>query len=168
MGEQVLGADVGGTYTDFLIVDPANGDFRLAKVLSTPNDQAQGFINGLLELGINSVDLRTIVHGTTIATNAVLERKGSRCGLVTTRGFRDTLELRRRTRPHVFGLHGAFEAIIPRDLRFEITERVDADGNVVVPLAEAEVEDLVQKFKVLNIDGIVIHFIHAMFINGVI
>ncbi len=161
MGEQVLGVDVGGTYTDFLTVDPADQSFRVAKVLTTPGDQARGFMTGVEELGLDAAAVRTIVHGTTIATNAVLERKGSRCGLITTRGFRDALELRRRTRPHVFGLHGSFEPIIPRDLRFEITERMDADGNVVTPLVEDEISGLVERLRGLAVEGIVIHFIHS-------
>ena len=161
MGEQVLGADVGGTYTDFLVVDRENTGIRIAKVLTTPGNQAQGFLEGITELGLKSSAVRTIVHGTTIATNAILERKGSRCGLITTRGFRDTLELRRRTRPHVFGLHGSFEPIIPRDLRLEIDERIDAEGNVLVPLDEEGVPSLVAQLRGLGVEGIVIHFIHA-------
>ena len=161
MGEQVLGVDVGGTYTDFLTIDPADSGFRVAKVLTTPGDQARGFMTGVGELGLEATAVRTIVHGTTIATNAVLERKGSRVGLITTRGFRDALELRRRTRPHIFGLHGSFEPIIPRDLRLEISERLDAEGNVVVPLAEDEVADLVASLRALAVEGIVVHFIHS-------
>ena len=78
-------------------------------------------------------DLKIVVHGTTTATNALLERKGARTGLITTRGFRDVLELGRRTRPTPYGLKGTFEALIPRELRLEVTERMDAEGQVVTP-----------------------------------
>src|SRR3546814_20817168 len=89
-----------------------------------------------------SLDLQacgSIVHGTTVATNAVLERNGARCGLITTRGFRDILEMARRTRPQLYGLTGTFEAIIPRELRYEVTERLDSKGRIVLPLNEEEV-----------------------------
>jgi N-methylhydantoinase A/oxoprolinase/acetone carboxylase beta subunit len=93
-----IGADVGGTFTDLLALDPDRGVFRVAKVLSTPEDQSIGFIAGLAELETDLAAVAALVHGTTVATNAVLERKGARCGLITTAGFRDVLELGRRTR----------------------------------------------------------------------
>ena len=89
--------------------------------------------------GAPAASIETIVHGTTVATNAILERKGAKCGLVATRGFRDALELGRRTRPNRWGLTGSFEALIPRELRLDVTERIDAQGRVVVtPLDEDE------------------------------
>jgi len=91
------GVDVGGTFTDLLALDPERGVFRVAKVLSTPEDQSIGFIAGLAELETDLAAVIALVHGTTVATNTVLERKGARCGLITTAGFRDVLELGRRT-----------------------------------------------------------------------
>src|SRR5271170_3340701 len=134
-----IGVDVGGTFTDLLALDPAAGLFRVAKVPSTPEDQSIGFLAGLDVLGIDRKAVAALIHGTTVATNAVLERKGARCGLVTTAGFRDVLELGRRTRPNAYGMTGSFEALIPRELRVEVTERVDAAGRVLIPLDEAEV-----------------------------
>ena len=118
-------------------------------------------MEGLRQLGVSPAALATIIHGTTVATNAILERKGARCGLITTRGFRDVLELGRRTRPHTYGLYGTFEAIIPRELRFEVTERVDARGRVVTPLNEAEVRDVASRLADLGVQALVIHFINS-------
>src|SRR5438552_749501 len=88
-----IGVDVGGTFTDLLALDPERGVFRVAKVPSTPEDQSVGFIAGLSMLETDLATVAALVHGTTVATNAVLERKGARCGLITTAGFRDVLEL---------------------------------------------------------------------------
>src|SRR5438128_1765784 len=132
-----IGVDVGGTFTDLLALDPERGVFRVAKVPSTPEDQSVGFIAGLAVLETDLAAVIALVHGTTVATNAVLERKGARCGLITTAGFRDVLELGRRTRPNPYGMTGSFEALIPRDLRAEVPERIDAAGRVLTPLDEA-------------------------------
>ena len=101
------------------------------------------------------------MHGTTVATNAVLERKGSRCGLITTRGFRDILELARRTRPQLFGLTGDFEALIPRELRTEVRERTDADGAILEPLDEGDVASAVAYLRSMGAESIAVHFMHA-------
>jgi N-methylhydantoinase A len=95
-----IGVDVGGTFTDLLALDPERGVFRVAKVLSTPEDQSVGFIAGLAELGTDLAAVTALVHGTTVATNAVLERKGARCGLITTAGFRDARFAGRGARAH--------------------------------------------------------------------
>jgi hypothetical protein len=109
-----IGVDVGGTFTDLLALDPERSVFRVAKVPSTPEDQSVGFIAGLAVLETHLAAVAALVHGTTVATNAVLERKGARCGLITTAGFRDVLELGRRTRPNPYGMTRSFEALIPR------------------------------------------------------
>src|SRR6478752_4273281 len=127
-----IGVDVGGTFTDLLALDPERSVFRVAKVPSTPEDQSVGFIAGLAVLETDLAGVAALVHGTTVATNAVLERKGARCGLITTAGFRDVLELGRRTRPNPYGMTGSFEALIPRDLRTEVAERIDAAGRAWV------------------------------------
>src|ERR1041384_8194609 len=132
-----IGVDVGGTFTDLLALDPEHGIFRVAKVPSTPEDQSVGFIAGLAALETDLAAVAALVHGTTVATNPVLERQGARCGLITTAGFRDVLELGRRTRPNPYGMTGSFEALIPRDLRAEVPERIDAAGRVLRPLDEA-------------------------------
>ncbi|MBV9014514.1 MAG: hydantoinase/oxoprolinase family protein, partial [Alphaproteobacteria bacterium] len=102
-----------------------------------------------------------LVHGTTVATNAVLERKGARCGLITTAGFRDVLELGRRTRPNPYGMTGSFEALIPRELRAEVPERVDAAGRVLTPLDETAVRREAHRLRERGAEALVIHFIHS-------
>ncbi|MBV8334764.1 MAG: hydantoinase/oxoprolinase family protein, partial [Alphaproteobacteria bacterium] len=159
--EWQIGVDVGGTFTDLLALDPERGVFRVAKVPSTPEDQSVGFVDGLALLETDLAAVAVLVHGTTVATNAVLERKGARCGLITTAGFRDVLELGRRTRPNPYGMTGTFEALIPRDLRAEVPERIDAAGRVLTPLDEAAVRQQVHRLRERGAEALVIHFIHA-------
>ena len=156
-----IGVDVGGTFTDLLALDPERSVFRVAKVLSTAEDQSIGFIAGLDELETDLAAVAALVHGTTVATNAVLERKGARCGLITTAGFRDVLELGRRTRPNPYGMIGSFEALIARDLRTEVPERIDAAGRVLTPLDETAVRREVHRLRERGAEALVIHFIHA-------
>ena len=111
----LAGVDVGGTFTDVFVLDERAGTATVAKVPSTPQNQAEGFLTGL-EAGTGSLDrLATVVHGTTVGTNALLERKGAATGIITTAGFRDVLEMRRRDRPRTWGLWGTFEPVVPRD-----------------------------------------------------
>jgi N-methylhydantoinase A len=156
-----IGVDVGGTFTDLLSLDPASNSFRVAKVPSTPDNQARGVLDGVRALGAQLGTLDAVVHGTTVGTNAILERKGARCGLVTTKGFRDVLELGRRTRPFGYGMIGSFEALVPRDLRFEVSERVDAKGRVIAPLDEAEVRAVVRRLKAAGVEAVIVHFLHS-------
>ncbi|MPZ35476.1 MAG: hydantoinase/oxoprolinase family protein, partial [Rhodospirillales bacterium] len=114
--------DVGGTFTDLLFVDEDERRFRVTKVPSTPDDQSRGMMTGIRQSGLAVETLGSLVHGTTVGTNAILERKGVVCGLITTAGFRDVLELGRRTRPFGYGMIGSFEALIPRQLRVEVPE----------------------------------------------
>jgi N-methylhydantoinase A len=153
--------DVGGTFTDLVVVDEATGEVQIAKVPTTPRNQAGGVLAALASAGAAPAALTVIVHGTTTATNALLERKGARTGLITTRGFRDVLELGRRTRPTPYGLKGSFEPLIPRDLRLEVDERVDAEGEVVTPLDEDAVRDAARRLRDRGVEALVIHFIHA-------
>src|SRR5438445_5662535 len=125
----IMGVDVGGTVTDLFLLDSAAGRFLTAKVPSHRGDEAQGFLNGLKALG-GVAALDSIVHGTTVGTNTLLERRGPRIGVITTRGFRDVLEMRRRDRRRTWGLWGDFIPIADRDLRIEVNERTLADGTV--------------------------------------
>src|SRR6266404_2922890 len=136
---KLVGVDVGGTFTDLVVVDEATGLVRVAKVPTTVANQAGGVQGALASAAVGPAEVGVIVHGTTTATNALLERKGARTGLITTRGFRDVLEQNRRTRPTPYGLKGTFDALIPRELRLEVTERMDAEGLVVTPLDEDDV-----------------------------
>jgi N-methylhydantoinase A len=161
MASWQIGVDVGGTFTDILAVDTDSGDYRVAKVPSTTGDQSKGVIAGLQKLGIPLREVSGFVHGTTVGTNAVLERKGVRCGLITTAGFRDVLELGRRTRPNLYGMTGSFEAIIPRELRVEVPERMGAAGQVIVPLDEEAVRRAVISLRDAGVEAVVIHFLHS-------
>ena len=156
-----VGIDVGGTFTDLLAIDSVSGAVKLAKVPTTGDNQAIGFMAALAEAGADPATLQAVVHGTTTTTNALLERKIARVGLITTRGFRDVLELGRRTRPQPYGLRGTFRPLIEREFRREVPERMDADGKVLVPLDEAAVADVTKKLLTLGCEAVVIHFLHS-------
>lgn len=161
MSHRLVGVDVGGTFTDLLYLDQAAGDVHLAKVPTTPDNQAFGVLEALDQAEVDLAALDLLVHGTTTTTNALLERKLAVTGLVTTRGFRDVLELGRRTRPKPYGLTGWFEPLIPRELRMEVPERMDAAGRIVVPLDEEAVAAAARELLVRGCESVVIHFLHA-------
>ena len=158
---RIAGIDVGGTFTDLVLVDEASGEVRLAKVPTSADNQAFGVLAALGDTGVGLERLGAIVHGTTTTTNAMLERRIARVGLITTRGFRDVLELGRRTRPQPYGLLGAFRPLIERELRLEVDERVDADGAVVRPLDEEGVGRAARRLLELGAESVVIHFLHS-------
>lgn len=157
----IVGIDVGGTFTDLIGIEPSLGAVALAKVPTTLDNQAFGVLSALEKGGIALPQADTIVHGTTTTTNALLERKVARVGLITTKGFRDSLELGRRTRPQAYGLTGGFEPLVPRQWRLEVPERMDADGDVVVPLDEAAVREAAGQLKKAGCEALVIHFLHS-------
>ena len=157
----IIGVDVGGTFTDLVMVEAGTGAMRLAKVPTTLDNQAFGVLDALASAGADLSGTDLIVHGTTTTTNAVLERKLCRTGLITTAGFRDVLELGRRTRPQPYGMKGTFRPVIPRDLRLEVPERMDAAGEVVTPLDEAALAQAVQALRDAGAEALVIHFLHA-------
>ena len=138
----VIGVDVGGTFTD--IVKEENGTLYILKVPSTPVDHAQAFLQGLEKIGASVGE--TVVHGSTVATNAVLERKGARTAFITTRGFRDILIIGRQNRPKLYELEPRKPPpLVDDSLTFEIDGRVDYQGNVLVPLTTKEVEDILDQ-----------------------
>ena len=158
---KIAGIDVGGTFTDLILVDDETGEVKLAKVPTTVENQAYGVLSALEAAGADLKSLAAIIHGTTTTTNAMLERKIARVGLITTRGFRDVLELGRRTRPKAYGLTGTFVPLIPRELRTEVDERMDAEGTVLRPLDEAQVRTAVQVLLDGGAEAVVIHFLHS-------
>ena len=158
---KTVGIDVGGTFTDLILLDRESGAIRVAKVPTTTDNQADGVFAALAETGVPLDEIETIIHGTTTTTNALLERKFARAGLITTKGFRDVLELGRRTRPTPYGLKGWFEPLIPRERRFEVPERCDAEGAVLIPLDEDAVRDAAVKLAAMDCESLVIHFLHA-------
>ena len=157
----VLGIDVGGTFTDLIYVDKENNIIEFAKVPTSPKNQAFGVMDAIKKADLKLDQVKLIVHGTTTTTNALLERKLSKTGLITTKGFKDVIELGRRTRPNSYGMQGKFVPIISRDLRFEVRERVDAKGNVITALNEIEVKKNAEKLLELGCESIVIHFLHS-------
>jgi N-methylhydantoinase A len=160
-GMRIVGVDVGGTFTDLILFDEEKRDVRIAKVPTTIDNQAFGVLAALAQVGAVLAELHAIVHGTTTTTNALLERKIARVGLITTRGFRDILELGRRTRPLPYGLIGSFEPLIPRELRLEVGERIDADGEILRPLERDDVERAAAELLSRGVESLVIHFLHA-------
>jgi len=156
-----VGIDVGGTFTDLLAIDPETREVKLAKVPTTVDNQAIGFMAALASASLDPAVLQAVVHGTTTTTNALLERKIARVGLITTRGFRDVLELGRRTRPQPYGLRGTFRPMIDREVRLEVPERMDADGKVLTPLDEAAVAEAAKNLLAQGCEAVVIHFLHS-------
>jgi N-methylhydantoinase A len=158
---QIVGVDVGGTFTDVFVLDEAAGTFRVAKVPTTRADQSAGFIEGLAAGAGDLAGIATVVHGTTVATNTLLERNGAVTGTITTQGFRDVLEMRRRDRPRTWGLAASFEPIVPRDLRCEVPERTLADGSVRTPVDLDAVRDAAERLKRAGCEAVSLFFVNA-------
>ncbi|SMH30652.1 N-methylhydantoinase A [Mesorhizobium australicum] len=155
----IVGIDVGGTFTDLFFSGPDG--ISVLKVPSTPDDPSRGLIDAIDAAGLTAADLDVILHGTTIATNAVIERRGARCALVTTKGFRDVLELGRRDRRAMYGLTGTQDPLIPRRMRWEISERTNHHGEVITPLNDDEVRALARALKGEGLEAVVISFLHS-------
>ena len=154
----VVGVDVGGTFTDLFYFDGTT--FRTAKVPSNRGDEAVGFMAGLHAFG-DVAALGSVVHGTTVGTNALLERKGGRVGLITTAGFRDVLEMRRRDRRRTWGLWGDFVPVVDRDMRLEVAERTLADGSIRTGVDPAEVRQVAEQLLAQGAEALAIVFINA-------
>jgi len=157
----IVGIDVGGTFTDLFHAGAPGAAPRVLKVPSTPDDPSRGLVDVLRAAEVDPSALELILHGTTIATNAVIERKGARCALVTTEGFRDVLELGRRDRQRMYGLTGDHQPLIPRLMRWEVAERLDHRGAVLVPLDEPEMERLAEALAAEGVEAVVVAFLHA-------
>jgi N-methylhydantoinase A len=156
----IAGIDVGGTFTDVVVYDTETSSARTAKVFSTRN-QADGLLRGLHQAVETLGQLAAVVHGTTVATNAILERKGAKAALVTTAGFRDVLELRRRDRPDTYGLTGGYWPLIPRSRCVELDERIDAAGEVVAELDVDSLRRVVGRLKELDIVAVGVCLLHS-------
>src|SRR3954463_7795187 len=155
----IVGIDVGGTFTDLFRFDSAARTFTTAKVPSRRGDEAQGFLKGLRAIG--GVAQGSIVHGTTVGTNTLLERRGPKIGVITTRGFRDVLEMRRRDRRRTWGLWGDFTPIADRDMRLEVDERTLSDGTVRTALDEDEVRAAARLLIEKGAQSVAIIFINS-------
>lgn len=159
--DALVGIDVGGTFTDLAYAEDGLTTSKVLKVPSTPDDPATGVLDALKAAGLDAGSLDAILHGTTIATNAIIERTGARCALITTKGFRDVLELGRRDRPDLYGLSGVQRPLITRDLRFEVAERVGHDGSVLVQLDSAAVEEIGRNLRELDVEAVIVSLLHS-------
>jgi N-methylhydantoinase A len=164
MDKARLAVDIGGTFTDLAL--EANGKRTSVKVLTTPRAPEEGVLTGIAEIlkesGVKPADLGLVIHGTTLATNAIIERKGARTALIVTEGFRDSIEM---AFEHRFEQYDIFmqkpPPLVPRDLRFGIPERLDGRGNVLIPLDEDAVRALVPKLEAQKIEAVAIGYMHA-------
>jgi len=161
-----IGVDVGGTFTDFTLHDDGDGSVRFFKTPSTPRDPSQAIELGLAEMlaacGVAPGAVGYLAHGTTVATNIVIERRGARTGLLTTKGFRDVLELGRQARPSIYDYRVQKPpALVPRDRRAEVEERVMADGSVLTPLDAGSLEAAVEALAAAQVESVAICFLHC-------
>jgi 5-oxoprolinase (ATP-hydrolysing) len=161
-----IGFDIGGTFTDFILEDRAAGTVHLHKRLTSAHDPAESALIGLDELtkaaGIGLGEIAEIVHGTTLVTNAIIERRGAKLGLITTEGFRDILEMGTEQRYDIYDLFLGFpEPLVPRHRRLEVRERLDYKGNVVTALDEAQVRAVLDQLVSEGVAAIAVCFLHA-------
>jgi N-methylhydantoinase A len=157
-----IGIDIGGTFTDFVLFDEKSGRFKTAKLLSTPVAPEQAVLDGLSQFTQNADDDIAIVHGSTVATNALLERKGAITALITTAGFRDVLQIGRQNRPELYNLFTQRrEPLVPTDLRFEVAERVDHSGRTLMPLDETVLEDLSGQLRSLGVEAVAVSLLFS-------
>src|SRR3989440_7707186 len=151
-----VGVDTGGTFTDFVF--EAEGELRIFKLASTPDDPSRAIIEGLkriaAETGSRLGEIE-VVHGTTVGTNALLQRRGARTALVTTAGFEDVIEIGRQARPELYNLNAVKPAPpVPAELRFGIRERIAADGEVLEPLTDDAIHELIDKLRSAKVESI--------------
>lgn len=164
-----IGVDTGGTFTDVSLISEKTGDILVTKVPSTPENSAIGVMDGvkqiLTENDIPTDDISFFTHGSTVATNTLLERKGAKTALITTKGFRDILGIGRQTRPDLYNFRARRpDPLIPRNLRFEVDERVNAEGTIIKDFNRKDIEDLIGMIKENHIESLVICLINS-FLN---
>ncbi|MDA1280115.1 MAG: hydantoinase/oxoprolinase family protein [Chloroflexi bacterium] len=166
-GRYRIGVDIGGTFTDGTLVDSATGQVTTSKVLSTPADPATGFIAAVKKLlqsesSIAPGDLEHVVHATTVATNSIIEGKLAKTAFITTEGFRDMLEIARQIRPSLYDLQFVKPPpLVPRQLCFEVSERLDAKGQVVTPLDEQSVAQVVERIAESKVEAVAVCLLHS-------
>ncbi len=160
-----VATDAGGTFTDLIGFEETSGEIYVGKALTTPKDPSQGVIDSVVqgrEAGLVTGKVSFFVHGGTTVINAITERKGVRTAIVTTGGFRDVIAIGRGNRPNLYNLHSKPpDPFVPRHLRFEVTERIDAKGNVRTPLSISAVEAVAQKIAAARVEAVAVIFLHA-------
>jgi N-methylhydantoinase A len=166
MAQYRLGVDIGGTFTDAVLVNLGTGEFRTSKVSTTPQDPSIGFLHTIerlvSEAAIKPEEIAQIVHATTVATNAIIENKVARSAFITTKGFRDILEIQRQIRPSLYDLF--FDKptpLIPRYLSYEVNERMTPEGELYQPLNEDEVRQAVKQIRKKGVEAIAVCFLHS-------
>jgi N-methylhydantoinase A len=159
-----LGIDIGGTFTDLIIIDTDNNSVVLRKVSSTPKDQSIGVGNGLSKLEVTLTDLDVVVHGTTVATNAILEHKGAKTALITTEGFADIIEIGRQNRINLYSLYPRrIDPLVPSQLRIGVRERTSALGEVLTPLNMDDLETKIPKLGQEEVESVAISLLFSFF-----
>ena len=148
--EWAIGVDVGGTFTDFYLHNTTTGSFYIGKRPSTPHNPAEAIVIGLLDIcekhNVALGSISRLSHGTTVGTNTLIQRSGSKVALITTKGFKDLLEIGRQTRPHMYNLYTDFPApLVDRDHRFELSERMNFNGDVIVAPNKSDIEEVIDK-----------------------
>ena len=161
-----IGIDSGGTFTDVVAYDPERGRLVFHKVASTPDDPAAGIVSGALEAAeraeMRAADVAMLIHGTTVATNQVLQRAGARVALITTAGFRDVLHIQRQSRPRMYDLRARrAEPLVPRELRFEVRERMRFDGTVQIPLDRADLAAVIDAIGDTGVQAVAVGLLHS-------
>jgi N-methylhydantoinase A len=157
-----VGIDIGGTFTDIVVLDEDTGEVSRSKTPSVPSAPEEGFMKALDKAGVALRDVRALVHGTTIVTNLILERTGAKVALITTKGFRDILEIMRATRPLPYELDWLKpKPLVPRELCFEVDERLAASGAVVRPIDPADIKRVVREALSRGVEGIAVSLLHA-------
>ena len=157
-----LATDIGGTFTDLVYFDEKTGALSVAKALSTPDDLTRGVLDTIDQAGLDADAVNYFVHGGTTVINAITERTGAKTALVTTEGFRDVLEIARGNRPDLYNLRYRKEVpFVPRRLRFEVRERVDAKGRVRVPLHLEDLDHVIEVCRAEAVEAIAIQFLHS-------
>jgi N-methylhydantoinase A len=157
-----VGIDIGGTFTDLVVFDEASGTIERTKTPTTPHAPEEGFLNALAQQGLDIDHVSHFLHGTTLVTNLIIERAGAKVGLITTRGFRDVLEIQRSYKRDIYDLQwDKPKAFVPRYLRLEIDERVDHHGNVLKPVDEEETRAVVRQLLAEGADALAVCLFNA-------
>ncbi|MGI9479816.1 MAG: hydantoinase/oxoprolinase N-terminal domain-containing protein, partial [Hyphomicrobiaceae bacterium] len=161
-----IGVDIGGTFTDVVLWRDGAPEMRREKLLTTPDDPSRAVVEGIKRAlehqGLSAGDLGTVVHGTTLVANALIERRGVTTGLVTTRGFRDVLGLGREWRYDLYDLTITLPTpLVPRARCLEVTERLLADGSVGTPLVEADVVAASRELREAGVEAVAVAFLHS-------
>ncbi len=157
-----LATDIGGTFTDLVYLDEATGEIGTTKSSSTPPNFGEGIIATLKKSAVDARAVKHFVHGTTVVINALTERKGARTALITTRGFRDVLAIGRANRPDIYNLRFKKQPVfVPREHRFEVTERLDHHGATVTELDEADVLEVADRIQAARLDAVAVCFLHS-------